>query len=367
MNAIAVQANRTITASGFDPALFTNFVSWLDRSARTTKTYLTNLRQFAAWLRFAGIDAPTRESVIAFRDWLQSEHEAIVFDPICGFRYRLDAFGRQQRIVCKVTTIANYLRSVVQFFEWTSAAGLYPNIASNIHAPKVRRDLHRKDALNASDVLTIESSIKAQALARLGVERERRKDNEGRIQRCSEQAARLRAMYLLAVTAGLRCVELNRAKVRDLQIVGDRSFLMVWGKGRSEPDQRKAIPNEVVSALREYLKTRKDGAPMNAPLFVSTGNRSGGRPIASTTISKMLKHAMQAAGFDSERLTAHSLRHTAGTAVQEITSDLYATQRFMRHQNPSTTEIYLHCQEEVKDSELAQRLFDYYERTANRE
>ncbi len=51
---------------------------------------------------------------------------------------------------------------------------------------------------------------------------------------------------------------------------------------------------------------------------------------------------MQAAGFDSERLTAHSLRHTAGQNVMELTgNNIYDTQMYMRHSSPKTTEIYL--------------------------
>jgi integrase len=172
-------------------------------------------------------------------------------------------------------------------------------------------------------------------------------------------------MYLLAVTAGLRCVELSRARVQDFQTVGGRSFLYVWGKWQSEANQKKALAPEVASAIREYLRSRKDKPTANSPLFVSTGNRSGGRPIASTTISKMLKQAMQAAGYDSVRLTAHSLRHTAGTAVYELTHDLYQTQRYIRHSSPITTEIYLHCQDDNQDSELAGRLFKYYENSAS--
>ena len=69
---------------------------------------------------------------------------------------------------------------------------------------------------------------------------------------------------------------------------------------------------------------------------------------------------MQAAGFNSERLTAHSLRHTAGTAVQEITGDIYATQKYMRHSNPATTEIYLHNDTEKAEAGIAEQLYNLY-------
>ena len=69
---------------------------------------------------------------------------------------------------------------------------------------------------------------------------------------------------------------------------------------------------------------------------------------------------MQQAGFDSERITPHSLRHTTGTNVQEITGNLYLTQQYMRHANPATTEIYLHNNTEKQETDSAQRLYNYY-------
>ena len=79
----------------------------------------------------------------------------------------------------------------------------------------------------------------------------------------------------------------------------------------------------------------------------------------------MLKRAMQEAGFNSERITAHSLRHTAGTAAMEITGDLYKTQIYMRHSNPATTEIYLHNETEKQDAALAQQLYNFYHSNSN--
>ena len=120
------------------------------------------------------------------------------------------------------------------------------------------------------------------------------------------------------------------------------------------------IAPEVAAAIKDYLKSRSDRLTGTAPLFVSTGNRSRGKRIAPTTISTMLKKAMQQAGFDSERITAHSLRHTAGTAVQELTGNIYATQKYMRHSNPATTEIYLHNDTEKAEVSIAQQLYNLY-------
>lgn len=367
MEAIATYTAAIRPAQEFSSALFIDFVKWIDRSEKTTRSYITNLKQFMAFLRYRSISQPAREDIIAYRLYLSEEHEAITLAPdtATGWRYRTDSTGTIVKIKCKANTVAQYLRSVCQFFRWTAANNLYPDIAANIHAPKVKHDTHRKDALTVTEVLAIEQSIKAQAAARAQAAATAYKDAEGKQQRSTEQGKRLYAMYLLAVNAGLRTIEISRANIKDLETKGGKAVLYIWGKGHTEPDQRKPLAPEVAAAVKDYIKSRTDKPTGNSPLFVSTGNRSKGKRIASTTISTMLKQAMQAAGFDSERLTAHSLRHTAGTAIQELTGDLYATQQYMRHSNPATTEIYLHTDTERTEAGIAQQLYNLYHGTSS--
>lgn len=349
-----------IPASDLQPAYFEDFISFIDRGEKTTRTYIANLRQFAAWLQYTATSRPTRQDIISYRQYLSAEHDAIQLDPATGWKFRTDSRGNRYKVTCRPNTVKQYLQSVKQFFAWTAAQQLYPNIAANIHAPRIRTDAHRKEALNAADVLRIEKSIQQAAIAKTEAAAGCRKDTAGRISRATEQGKRDYAMYLLAVNAGLRTVELSRANIKDLEVKGGNAVLYVYGKGHTEADTKKPLAPEVYAAIRDYLDSRSDRPTGSSPLFVSTGNRSGGKRIAETTISKMLKRAMQQAGYDSERLTAHSLRHTAGTAVMEMTGNLYATQKYMRHASPATTEIYLHNDTERQEAETAQQLYRYY-------
>ena len=361
MQVIAATAGTSLTAPQQDltPDLFTRFVNWIDRSTKTARTYIVNLRQFVAWLHYSEITRPQRQDIISYREYLSSEHEAIMLDGN-NWKYRTDSNGNRIKILCKPNTVTQYLRSVCAFFKWTASEGIYPDIAANIHAPKVKHDVHRKEALTAQEVYQIERSITSNAAADLTEAEASRKDTAGRIQRTTEQGKRLYAMYLLTVTAGLRTIELARANVKDLESKNGCTFLYIWGKGHTEADTKKAIAPEVAEAIQDYLQSRTDNYTSNSPLFVATGNRSGGKRLAETTISTMLKRAMQGAGFNSERLTAHSLRHTAGTQAMELTGDLYQTQQYMRHANPATTEIYLHIDTEKQDIDIAQRLYNKY-------
>lgn len=366
--AAALMVNKTaqiIPAGDLQPALFEDFIKYIDRGEKTTRTYITNLRQFWAWLRYSAICRPARQDIISYRDYLGTEHDAIQIDQESpnGWSYRIDAKGNRYSVKCRPNTIAQYLRSVCQFFKWTAANNYYPDIAANIHAPKIRHDDHKKDALTAADVLAIEKSIEATAGARVDAAGEAAKDTAGRISRATIQGKRLYAMYLLAVCAGLRTIEISRANIGDLETKNGRTILYIWGKGHAEADQKKPIAPEVAAAIQDYLQARTDRVTGSSPLFVSTGNRSGGKRIATTTISTMLKRAMQEAGYNSDRLTAHSLRHTAGTNAQEITGDLYLTQKYMRHSSPVTTEIYLHNDTEKQEADIAQQLYNHYHGT----
>lgn len=355
-----IETGKTLQTQGM--SAFHAFIDYVDRKPKTARTYITNLRQFMAWMKYQGIQQPQRQDIINYRQWLLSEHDAIELDTAtpAGWRYRTDRNGNRQRLSCKPYTVKQYLQSVKQFFNWAAAEGLYNNIAANIHAPKIKEQ-HRKDFLTAQEVQTIEKSIETNAEARQEAAAGSRKDTAGRIQRSSEQGKRLYAMYLLAVNAGLRTIEISRANIRDIEVKDGNAVLYVCGKGHEEPDAKKALSPAVYEAIKDYIAARKDNPNGSKPLFVSTGNRSGGKRIAPTTISTMLKRAMQAAGFDSERLTAHSLRHTTGQNVMQITGDnIYQTQMYMRHCNPKTTEIYLENNNTKQDAMLAQRLFDHY-------
>ena len=66
----------------------------------------------------------------------------------------------------------------------------------------------------------------------------------------------------------------------------------------------------------------------------------------------MMKDCFKQAGFDSPRLTAHSLRHTGITEAYKamkkagIADTLSEVQKYARHANPATSQIYIHEEEQ---------------------
>ena len=296
--------------------LMERFIDFTDRKDSTTKNYAKCIRRFLTWLADNGIAQPQREDIKAYRAHLEN----------CGY-----STGTQQQ----------YLRAVKHFFRWTSqerAPYHYPNIADNLHAPKVRHDVHKRDEVPCDAIPVIARSI----------------------DRSTETGKRLYVMLMLTTQNGFRTVELSRANVGDIEQKGNDFYIYVWGKGHDEPDQKQYLLPEVKAAIDDYLAARTDKYTSKSPLIAGSGNRNKGGRMTTTTISALLKEMIVNAGYSSDRMTAHSLRHTSGTAAFKSGLDLYDVQHLMRHCDPATTEIYIHADNETEREKKGRRaIYDY--------
>ena len=312
MNALAVTQGRELTATQEVGAeLFNRFIAYLDTTPKTIETYTKALKQLFNYFSLNGIKQPQREDVIAFRD-------------------ELKASGH------KPTTIQNYLTATKLFFKWTAQEGYYPNIAEHLKGAKLDRE-HKKDYLTSRQVKEVLESI----------------------ERDSMQGLRDYAILTLMVTGGLRDIEVSRASIEDLRTAGENTVLYVQGKGRQEKTEYVKISPQVEKAIRAYLKARGD-AEETEPLFTSLSNNSKGKSLTTRSISGIVKARLKEAGFNSERLTAHSLRHTAVTLSLLAGKDITEVQQFARHANIATTMIYNHSLDKAKNScseAIAQAIF----------
>ena len=302
MNNLVIANNNQIqNKQEIQAELFNKFIAYLDTSKNTVKTYTTGLKQFFNYLAINGIKNPDRQDVIAFRD-------------------ELKASGH------KPTTVQNYITAVKIFFSWTAQEGYYPNVAERIKGAKLNRD-HKKDYLTSKQVKKVINIVDLD----------------------QEKGLRDYAILATMITGGLRTIEVSRANIEDLRVVGEQTVLYVQGKGREEKTEYIKISQEVENAIRNYLKTR-DNVSDQEPLFTSLSNNSRGKRLSTRSISGMVKDRLKEAGFNSERLTAHSLRHTAVTLSLLAGKDITEVQQFARHKNIATTMIYNHSLEQAKNS-----------------
>lgn len=306
-----VQANGIVAQNTVGAELFDRFINYLDASPKTIDTYTKALRQLFNYFSFNGIRQPQREDIIAFRD-------------------ELKASGH------KPTTIQNYITATKLFFSWTAQEGYYPNIADHLKGAKLNRD-HKKDYLTSRQVKEVLDAVERESL----------------------QGLRDYAILTLMVTGGLRDIEVSRADIGDLRTAGDFTVLYVQGKGRQEKTEYVKISPPVEKAIRAYLKARGN-AGEEEPLFTSLSNNSKGKRLTTRSISGTVKNRLKEAGYNSERLTAHSLRHTAVTLSLLAGKDITEVQQFARHANIATTMIYNHALDKAKNScseAIAQAIF----------
>ena len=162
------------------------------------------------------------------------------------------------------------------------------------------------------------------------------------------QGKRDYAIVSLMVTAGLRNTEVSNANIEDLRTVGDFTALFVLGKGKEEKADYVKIVEPVEDAIRNYLAELGATEPKQ-PLFISLSNNSHGSRVTTRSVSRICKNALIAAGYNSDRLKAHSLRHTAVTLSLLGGKSLQEVQQFARHSNIATTQIYAHNLDRVKN------------------
>ena len=287
--------------------LFSRFMDYCDVKDSTVEGYTVAIRHFMAWLNTQQITQPTREDVKSYKEHLATD--------ICenGKPYA-------------ATTQARYFRACKLFFKWCAAEGLYPNVADNLKPAKNRMDVHHRDALQSEDMRHILDGI----------------------ERNDEAGKRDYAIMLLCVTCGLRIVEFQRANIEDLQLIRGQAVLFIQGKGHDEKDAYKKIVPAVYDAIKDYLSTRENWKKGD-PLFVGTSNRAKGQRITVPGISRIVKNILIGTGFDSSRITAHSLRHTSVTLALEAGLTLQQAQAHARHASPATTEIYAHNIDQEKE------------------
>ena len=290
-------------AGKLTPFLFDCWKEFLDAKPRTVEEYTRIIRIFRDFLTARGVTNPAREDVIAFRDHLKENHKA--------------------------ATVQAYIMGVRQFFKWTAANGFYPNIAEHIKGARIERGFKR-------DYLTV---IQVKKLL-------------GAIDRRTLKGKRDFALLAIMVTTGLRTVEVAGADVGDVRPLADFTALYIKGKGRDDKAEYVKVEPPVEEALRKYLKAR-GAVKGDDPLFCSTARRNAGGRMTTRSISRLVKGYLRGVDLDSDRLTAHSLRHTAATLNLLNGGTPEETRQLLRHANISTTMIYSHAIERAKNQSEA--------------
>lgn len=286
-----------------------------------------------------------RKDLGIFFDWVDStnrDYSSLNQLDIIAFSKHVESRGLSP------LTVSSYLISIRRFFEWTDANGLYRNIAKGVKSPQ-RLKKFQKKAL---------------------------KDEQSKELLGFYDGKNLRdfAIVNLILRTGLRTIEVTRANVSDIDYIGGRRVLKVWGKGKLVGDKNTdfvILSDKAYKPIEEYLNTR-GRINKNEPLFVTnrgrkrtkiegigTENYKGEKDyerLTTRTVSKICKTALTGIGLTGSSYTAHSLRHTTGCSIIRHNGTLEDVRYVLRHTSVKTSEIYLESIKEERRLESAPEL-----------
>ena len=157
------------------------------------------------------------------------------------------------------------------------------------------------------------------------------------------------ALLLLAVQTGLRVSELTGLTRQDAHL-GAGPHVRCHGKGRK--DRATPLTSQVVRVLRTWLAELGPGPGM--PLFPA---QAGGRLSRDAVERLVTKHATAAAdscpSIKEKHVTPHTLRHTAAMSLLRAGVDTSVIALWLGHEDPETTQVYLHADMTIKEQALA--------------
>jgi len=274
-------------------------------SPHTRKNYLTDLRQFKAFLDTNHITAG-KACPDAGRDGDEglSGVDHMVIRSFLGSLYRAKV---------KKVTISRKVAALRSFFKYLLREGkIKVNPAQLVQGPPSDRYI--------PSFLSVDEMFALLAVPF-------KPDGFG---------LRDRAIIELFYSSGIRLSELTGLNLRDIDF--DRRLMRIRGKGKKE----RIVPvgEPAIKAMRDYLERRgellrsgKDG--LEVPIFI---NRGGNR-LSTRSVARILDKYVLLSGIN-RKISPHTLRHTFATHLMDAGADLRAIQELLGHESLSTTQKY---------------------------
>lgn len=267
---------------------------WLHGKAVTTQEgYGIDIRAF-----FAFVNKPLREvnlaDLQAFADSLNGYKEA---------------------------TKARRLKAVKSLLTFAAKTQYLPfNVGAAMKLPKVRRRLHER-ILTREEILSMF---------------------------LCEKDTRNRLILRLLYYSGMRVSELCGLCWKDLYAgPNGTGVIAIYGKGSEE--RHVALKKEVYEELLSF----RNGAELDAPIFVSRGggrgHKKGGGHLDKTQVERIVRRAARNAGI-KKQVTPHFERHSHATHAVMNKAPAPVIQGTLGHKSLETTMLYFDVSPEVSSS-----------------
>ena len=279
MEQLVLNENKNITIKEY----INKYLDYIDVSDNTIKTYNVGLLQFIEYLKNNNIQEPTREDIIAFREYLKQDHQP--------------------------NTVNAYLIAIRNFYGWLAYEGITKDITKKIKGIKLERK-HLKRGLSLEEIRKV-----------LNV--------------CKDTREEL--LVKLMINCGLRCNEVVNIQLQDFY--NDKGIVMmrVLGKARNGLKQDSIkIDNRLFELIQSYVKEYG----IEDYLFVSTSNNNTNGKLTTKTIRYIITNLFKKADLDMQMLSTHSTRHSTCELLLEKGMPIQEVSEFMRHKSINTTITY---------------------------
>jgi integrase/recombinase XerC len=279
-------------------------------SSHTRKGYLTDLKQFRAFLEtpevYGGVEGPLITDPMVIRSFLASL-----------YREKL-----------RKVTISRKVAALRSFYRYLLREGMVAvNPAELVQLPRCEKYIPA--VLSADEMLALLQVKFAE-------------DAVG---------SRDRAMIELFYSTGIRLSELTGLNIVDIHF--QEGLVKVRGKGRKErivPAGRPALlAMEVYLQKRPELRKDATKGEGEEALFLSTR----GKRMNPRGVSRVVERLVRESGI-GRKISPHALRHTFAVHLLDAGADLRSIQEMLGHKSLSTTQKYT--------SVSVSRLMEIYDR-----
>ena len=183
------------------------------------------------------------------------------------------------------------------------------------------------------------------------------------IDRSKIQGARDYALFLMFIATGRRSAEIRTLQWSNFMVEQDVCWYSWVGKGKKLG--RGECPWDVWTAINRWLEMsgRLENISGDDYIFTALNDcanrlptvqdwKPGEHPLSMQAVSQLLRKYARKAGIGG-RIHIHMLRHSAAMLRSEAGEDLYEIQKFLGHNDLSSTLIYMHRVKRSRDESWA--------------
>ena len=275
-----------------------------NKSDKTVKWYIANLRSFEIWLkrhrRLGQLSDLDINTVRLYVLYLQDEHPKYQGHPYTPSRGdRLSDYSVQ-----------GHVRTLRAFSSWLQREGyLEENVLSRMRVPKAMKEEIKP--LTPDEISNILSCFSANTAI----------------------GCRSYAIVYLMLDAGLRVSEVTSLEMKNVDL--EQGQLLVTGKGNKQ--RQVPIGSNAQKYLQRYIYHFRP-----EPLFPEKDNvflTVEGKPLTDNSLKLFFTRLKVRTGI--KRLHAHLLRHTFATYYLRNGGDLLSLQKILGHSSLASVRTYL--------------------------